>query len=118
MDGFASYLPIKIQLEDQYKKPIITEWGAYEWLVMRFGLKNAFLSYQRVVNYAFKDYVKDFMKLFLDAFSIYCDEDRHLTKPQLCFDGSREYGLCIDSDKCIFMVASRMILGFVVSKEG
>lgn len=56
------------------------------WVVMPFGLKNAPPIYQQVVNHAFKDYLNDFMKLFLDDFSVYSDEETHLTKLQLYFD--------------------------------
>lgn len=81
-------------------------------------IKNAPPTYQRVVNHAFKDYLNDFMKLFLDDFNVYSIEDTHLTKLQPCFDRCWEYGLSLNSNKCIFMVASGMILGCVVSKEG
>jgi hypothetical protein len=30
----------------------------------------------------------------------------------------QRYGICLNLDKCIFMVCSKNILGFIVSKEG
>jgi hypothetical protein len=44
---------------------------------MPFGLKNVLSMYQRVVNKIFKDYLDDFMKLFLDDFTIFSDLDTH-----------------------------------------
>jgi hypothetical protein len=58
----------------------ITNWGAFVWVVMLFMLKNAPPTYQRVMNKAFKDYLDDFMKFFLDDFIIFDYLDTHLFK--------------------------------------
>jgi hypothetical protein len=57
------------------------------------------------------------MKIFLDDFTMYNDMESHLQKLILCFQKCREYGISFNPDKCGFMVFSRMILGFIVSKE-
>jgi len=49
---------------------------------MLFGLNNAPPTYQIVMNKTFKDYLDDFMKLFLDDFMIFNDLDTHLFKLQ------------------------------------
>lgn len=54
MDGFVGYHQIKIHSDDQYKTAFIIEWGAYVWVVMRFGFKNAPPTYHRVVNQPLK----------------------------------------------------------------
>ncbi len=53
------------------------------------------------------------MKIFLDDFMVYRG-----MKLKLCFQKCREYGVSLNPDKCAFMVFSRMILGFIISKEG
>jgi hypothetical protein len=58
------------------------------------------------------------MKIFLDDFIVYSDMDSHLEKLRFCFQKCKEYGISLNLDKCAFMVFSRMILGFIVSKEG
>jgi hypothetical protein len=58
------------------------------------------------------------MKIFLDHFIVYNDMDSHLQKLRLCFQKCREYGISLNPNKCAFMVFSRMILGFIVSKKG
>ncbi len=63
LDGFSDYHQIMITLEDQYKIDFIVEWGAFMWIVMPFGLKNAPPIYQQVVSRAFKEYLGVFMKL-------------------------------------------------------
>ena len=81
---FSGYHQVHIHVDDRYKTAFITEWGAYVWVVMPFGLKNAPPTYQRILNQIFKDYLNDFMKLFLDDFSVCSDVATHL--PKLCLD--------------------------------
>jgi len=59
-----------------------------------------------------------FKKMFLDDFTVYNDMDIHLDKFKLCFQKCKEFGISLNLDKCAFMLFSRMILGFIVSKEG
>jgi hypothetical protein len=66
--------------KDKYKIAFITEWGAFMWLVMPFRLKNVPPTYQQVVNMVCKEYLGVFMKLFLDAFSVFNDLNTHLVK--------------------------------------
>jgi hypothetical protein len=56
------------------------------------------------------------MKIFLDDFTVDSDMDNHLQKLGLCCQKCKEYGISLNLDKCAFMVFSRMILGFIVSK--
>jgi len=58
------------------------------------------------------------MKIFLDDFTMYNDMESHLQKLKLCFQKCREYGISLNPDKCAFMVFSKMILGFIISKQG
>jgi hypothetical protein len=57
------------------------------------------------------------MKIFLDDFIVYSDMDSHMQKFKLCFQKCRKYGISLNLDKSVFMVFSRIILGFNVSKE-
>jgi hypothetical protein len=58
------------------------------------------------------------MKIYLDDFIVYNDMDSHLQKLRLCFQKCKEYGISLNLDKCAYMVFSRMILEFIISKEG
>jgi hypothetical protein len=82
LDGSFGYRQIQIAPKNHYKMAFITNWGAFVWVVMPFGLNNAPPTYQIVVNKAFKDYLDDFMKLFLDDFTVFNDLDTYLSKLQ------------------------------------
>jgi hypothetical protein len=85
---------------------------------MPFRVKNGPPTYQRAITKTFKEYLDNFMKIFLDDFTMYSDMDSHLHKLILCFQKCREYGISLNPNKCAFMLFSRMLLSFIVSKEG
>jgi hypothetical protein len=58
------------------------------------------------------------MKIFPNDFIIFSDLSTHLEKLKKCFLKCREYGISLNPNKCAFMVCSKTILGFIVSKEG
>jgi hypothetical protein len=84
---------------------------------MSFGVKNGPPTYQRIVTKAFKEYLSSFLKIFLDDFILYNDMENHLQKFKLCFQKRRKYGINLNPSTCAFIVFSRMILCFIVSKE-
>lgn len=63
---------------DKEKTTFISEWGAYTYNVMSFGLYNAPTTFQKVVIKAFKKYLNDFMQVFLDDFCVYSSKAYHL----------------------------------------
>jgi hypothetical protein len=69
-----------ITSKDRYKIVIIANWGAFVWVIMPFGLKNAPATYQQAVSTTFKDYFRMFMKLFLNDFNVFNNLNTHLTK--------------------------------------
>jgi hypothetical protein len=85
---------------------------------MSFGVKNGPPTYHRAMTKTFKEYLDNFKKIFLNDFTVYNDMESHVQKLRLCFQKCRKYGISLNADKCAFMVFSRMILGFIVSKEG
>jgi hypothetical protein len=69
------------------------------------------------VTKTFREYLNTFMKILLDDFTIYNDMGTHLQKLILCFQKCREYNINVNSNKCDFMVFSKVNIGFIVSKE-
>jgi hypothetical protein len=84
---------------------------------MPFGVKNGPPTYQRVVTKAFREYIDVFMKIFLDDFIVLSDLSTHLKKLKKCFLKCRKFGISLNPNKCAFMVFSRTILGFIMSKK-
>jgi hypothetical protein len=85
---------------------------------MPFGVKNGPPTYQRAFTKAFHEYIDVFMRIFLDDIIVFKDFSTHLEKLIIFFIKCKEYGISLNPEKCAFMVCSRTILGFIVSKEG
>jgi hypothetical protein len=85
---------------------------------MPFGVKNGPLTFQITINRAFRKYLDQFMKIFLDDFIVYSDMESHLTKLRLCFQKCKEYRISLNPKKCAFMVYLRLILKFIIFEEG
>jgi len=56
------------------------------------------------VTKIFIEYLENFMKIFLDDFTMYNDMESHLQKLRLCFQKCKKYGISLNLDKCAFMV--------------
>ena len=86
---------------------------------MPFGLTNAPATFQRLMLHAFKEYLCVFLEVFMDDLCVHSllrqEHIQHLTK---VFDQSRIYRICLNLDKCKFMVRQGRILGHIVSANG
>lgn len=65
MDGFFSYIHINILPIDQQKTALIFRWGTFSYRKLPFGLKNAGVTFQRAIAYAFHD-IKHIVQPYLD----------------------------------------------------
>ncbi len=84
LDGYLSYHQIFIAPEDRYKTSFVTNRGAFVWMVMPFGVKNGPLIFEKVVSKTFREYLDQFMKIFLDDFIVYNNMENHLMMFKLC----------------------------------
>jgi len=57
------------------------------------------------------------LKEFLNNFTIYSDMDNHLFKLKLCFEKCKKFKINLNFKNYAFMVFSRIILRFIMSKE-
>jgi hypothetical protein len=70
-NGFSGYHQIKIAQEDIHKTTFVTEWGSYQYTVMLFRLKNAPVIFSRVVIATFKEFIHQFLEVYLDDWTVY-----------------------------------------------
>ena len=71
IDGFSGYHQIQIAKGDCHKTTFVTEWGCFQYTVMPFGLKNAPVIFSRVVIAVFKDFIQNFLQVYMDDCTIY-----------------------------------------------
>ncbi|CAN6713622.1 unnamed protein product [Malus baccata var. baccata] len=121
MDGHAGYNQIKMAPEDIHKTAFRCPGhvGAYEYLVMPFGLKNAGATYQRAMNAIFHDLIGQSMEVYIDDIVAKSKtEEQHLIDLRQALIRMRIHKLKMNPKKCVFGVRAGNFLGFLVHQRG
>ena len=63
---FSSYHQVKITEEEKHRTTFMIEWGSFAYIVMPFILNNAQIVFSRVVVAVFKDFIDNFLEVYLD----------------------------------------------------
>ncbi|KAM1934701.1 hypothetical protein ACFX15_018857 [Malus domestica] len=117
MDGNAGYNQIKMASEDIHKTAFRCPGhvGAYEYLVMPFGLKNAGATYQRAMNAIFHDLIGHNMEVYIDDIVVKSKtEEQHLIDLRQALTRMRIHKLKMNPKKCAFGMKASNFLGFLV----
>jgi len=69
----------------------VTEWGCFQYIVMRFGLKNVPLIFSRVVNATFKDCIHKFLEVYFDNWTVFGLVKCHVESLRPILDTCRIY---------------------------
>src|SRR5437016_13908241 len=97
----------------------ITPFGAYCYITMPFGLKNAGATYQRAMQRCLHDQLGRNVEAYVDDVVI-----KSRVKEDLIFDltetftNLRCFRWNLNPEKCVFGVPSGKLLGFIVSYRG
>ncbi|GJW06701.1 reverse transcriptase domain-containing protein, partial [Tanacetum coccineum] len=67
----TGFFQIPIAPEDQEKTTFTCPYGTFAYRRMPFGLCNALATFQRCTTVIFHDMVEDFMKVFMEGFSVF-----------------------------------------------
>jgi hypothetical protein len=112
--GFSGYHHIKTASEDKYNTTFYTQWGSYQYTVMPFGLKNAPAIFSRVVIATFKEFIHQFLEVYLDDQTIYSLLKDHVQVLRLMFERCTQFQISLNMNKCIFGTHFWILLGHIV----
>ena len=119
MDAFSRYNQILMNEDDQEKTSFVTSQGLYCYKVMSFDLKNTGATYQRLVNHMFFHQIGRNVKVYVDNMLVKSkDEANHLDDLKETFSTLHQYNMKLNPTKCVFVITSRKLLGFMVSQQG
>ena len=74
LDGFSGYNQVLVNKEDQHKTTFTTTWGTYKFLRMPFGLLNVGATFQRAVDFSFKELIGKIIEIYQDDLTIFSKE--------------------------------------------
>ena len=112
---------IRSEYESQniQKTAFVTRYGAFEYLVMPFGLCNAPATFQRVMNTILRDGLDRFVLVFLDDILIYSrTKEEHEKHIRAVLDRLRSEKFFGRIKKCDFYQTEVEYLGFDVGAYG
>ena len=86
---------------------------------MPFGLKNAGVTYQKLVNMIFKDMIGKSMEVYVDDMIIKCLKvEDYIKDLSQVFEVLSKHEMKLNLEKCVFGVQGGKFLGFMVSQRG
>ncbi|GKB61207.1 DNA-directed DNA polymerase [Tanacetum coccineum] len=119
LDGFSGFFLIPIAPEDQEKTTFTCLYGTFAYRMIPFGLCNAPATFQRCMTTIFHDMVEDFMKVFMDDFSVFSNSfDYCLANLDRMLARCEETNLVLNWEKYHFMVKEEIVLGHKILGAG
>ncbi|XP_074343068.1 uncharacterized protein LOC141680865 [Apium graveolens] len=118
LDASSGFNQIQMEPFDCKKTAFITDRGIYCYLAMPFGLCNAGVTFQRLVNKMFKDKIGKIMKVYIDDMVVKSvNTENHVRDLHEVFDILGSYNIKLNSSKYNFIVSSGKFLGHMVTRR-
>jgi hypothetical protein len=119
LDLRSGYHQVRIEPDDIPKTAFRTRYGHYEFKVLPFGLTNAPATFMQMMHQLFRDYLDNFVVIFLDDILIYSKtEAEHMEHIKLVLQRLRDSKLFAKQSKCEFFVKQISFLGHVLDANG
>ena len=120
MDLKSSFWQVKVSEESrQYTAFTVSSMGVYEFLRMPYGLCNALVTFQHLMQNCLGELNFSFAMVYLDDVIVYSKmPEDHLTWLQAIFDCFAHHGLKLMLSKCHFFKEEISYLGHEISAKG
>lgn len=119
IDLRGAYNLVRIRPGDEWKTAFRTRYGHFEYTVMPFGLTNAPTVFQHMANDVFREFLDQFVVVYLDDILIYSrTKEEHEMHVRKVLEKLREFGLYAKLEKCQFDRDKVEFLGYIISTDG
>lgn len=119
LDLKAGYHQIRMHPRDRCKTAFSFERGHYEFTRMPFGLKNAPITFQRLMDEFLRGVEESFCQVYMDDLLVFSpSESQHIEHLRRVFDRVREFGLKLSDEKSLLGKGQIKFLGHTISEEG
>jgi hypothetical protein len=117
LDLAAGYHQIEMEEKDKEKTAFICSQGLFEYNVMPFELTNAPATFQRMMDKTLKEYIGEFVTVYLDDIMIYSKSfEEHIEHIEKVLMKLKEINAVIKLKKCEFGKRNIEFLGHIVGK--
>src|ERR1043165_2958402 len=119
IDLASGYWQIEMDEKDKEKTAFTCHIGLFEFNVMPFGLKNAPPTFQRMMNEILREWLDDFVVVYIDDIMIYSKTfEEHLKHIEKILKKLKEVNLMLKLNKCKWCEQNIEFLGHIVGKDG
>jgi hypothetical protein len=119
IDLRSGFYQILLAPEDRYKTAFRTARGLFEYLVLPMGLCNAPATFMRLMNDVFRDFINQFVLVFLDDVVVYSNTlEEHIKHVDLVLNRLHEKKLYAKKSKCDLFKTEIEFLGHYVGVNG
>src|SRR6266498_4135060 len=101
IDLASAYWQIQLRKKDRLNTAFLTRNGQYQFKVIPFGLNNASVTFQRLMNKVLRQYIGKFVQVYLDDMIIYSNNlSEHKKHIKVMLKKIREANLKLKLSKC------------------
>jgi hypothetical protein len=119
LDPYSGYHQIPLYQSEQVKTSFITPYGAYCYITMPFGLKNAGATYQRTMQRCLQGQIGWNMHAYVDDMVVNTKKSGTLLDDlKETFSNLWRYRMKLNPEKCTFRMPAGQLLGFIISQRG
>jgi ribonuclease HI len=119
LDAYSGYHQIKLDPADRLKTAFITPFGAFCYITMTFGLRNAGATFQRCMQKCLLPQLGRNAHVYVDDIVVKTEKRGTLLEDlKETFANLRRFQIKLNPEKCVFGVPAGQLLGFLVSERG
>ncbi|GJS62277.1 reverse transcriptase domain-containing protein [Tanacetum coccineum] len=119
LDAYKGYHQILMTKKDEEKTAFHMEEGVFSYTKIPFGLKNAWATYERLVDSTFKEQIGVNLEAYVDDMVIKSRTEQDIIKDiEQTFSTLRRINMKLNPKKCSFGMEEGKFLGYIVTSEG